>query len=101
MSVMLHLHGGGKVEVTRPDDVSSWRGAAACPVCGLTPVRVRAYHDDPAAPRVKGHATAHAWCAGRHDAPIGLLVEPYEPGVLVPMGEPTEQPETFRCRVYG
>ena len=101
MSVMLHLHSGPRVEVTRPDARSSWRADVACPACGLRPVRGRAYHDDAPAPRMAGHATAHAWCAGRHDTPIGVLVEPFAPGVLVPMAEPTEQPETFRCRVYG
>ena len=101
MSVRLHFNGGTVVDVTRPDPRSSWRADVACPVCGLTPIRVRAYDDDPPAPRLAGHATALAWCAGRHREPVGFVSEPFAPGLLLPMGVPTEQPETFRCRIYG
>jgi len=94
----LHLNDGSSCDVTRPSPEASWRGPASCPVCGLTPIRVRAYHDDPPGPDKLGFLTAVAWCAGRHEEPVGYLRERVVPGVLVPMG--VGKPETFRPRIY-
>lgn len=73
------------VEAHRPAPEASWRADVACPVCGLRPIRVRAYD-----------ASGDAWCAGRHDAPVGRLQHGLAPLRPLGMGEP----ETFRGRVY-
>lgn len=73
------------VEAHRPAPDASWRADVSCPVCALRPIRVRAYD-----------ASGDAWCAGRHDAPVGRL-EP-GPAPLRPMG--MGEPEVFRGRVY-
>jgi len=97
MSVHLILNSGDSCEVTRPSPSASWVGSIACPICGLSPIRVRAYNDDPPIDAAPGFVTATAWCAGRHEA-VGYLREPAKPGVLVPMG--VGEPEAFRCRIY-
>lgn len=97
MGVKLIFADGSSCDVSRKSPESSWVGPVACPICGLNPIRVRAYSDDPPAPSRTGFVTALAWCAGRH-ASVGILREPAMPSWLVPMG--VGEPETFRCRIY-
>lgn len=97
VSVQLIFTDGSACDVTRSGPESSWVGTVACPVCGINPIRVRAYDDDPPAPHRTGFVSALAWCAGRH-ASVGILREPAMPNVLVPMG--VGEPEAFRCRIY-
>lgn len=84
------------VEVTRPSPDASWRAPIACPVCGLTPIRVRAYE----VRETESGPVAPAWCAGIHEHPIGELVDDPRPDVLLFMGMPGFE-ETFRGRIYG
>lgn len=95
MSVAL-IVGGHEHPVTRSGPMASWRADVACPVCGLSPVRVRGYPDEETL-TAEGRR-APAWCAGRHAEPIGVLVERVDAHTLY---DPAGQPETFRARIYN
>lgn len=85
------------MRVTRPGPWESWVGTGPCPMCGLNPIRVRAYSDDPPGPSDAGYVTAIAWCAGVHSS-VGYLREPPVVGGLRFMGVVGE---TVRCRIYS
>jgi len=84
-------------DVTRESVQSSWTANIACPICGIKPIRVRSYADDPRAPDLPGRVTAIAWCVGRH-ASVGFLSEPAIPAALRFMG--VAEREFFQCKIF-